>query len=574
LAGETGTQGSEFPIFKSGEGAFDRAKFKEQESAMVSSGQLTGKEIDEDLKKKKKSADDVIKEANTFYNDSFEKNLKALDPAYDPKLIYYSEAYSGDYADRKDIKKKIDDGEAVDGKEIFEMSKGSAKNKIGNAQKLKTGSVTQIVENLGVKNIKEYEKYDQVKEEFDSKVKDEKLKFEPLLDKFLNIISYFNGEGGPMTDQKYKILFTPENNAIISAFAKILEGEGFGSESVLAMSKRYDDNLAKLIDKSKGGSIESMKMTKEGDVVAATGPTGAATETKLAEKTGTTGPQPSSIESVTNTTGGTGGTTGPAVSPTETKLEEAKNTTGTTEGTTGPAVSSAETKLEETKNITGGTGTVNSEPEKIETVNRESKVNSMLKDLFGIDSGVSGGTGGTGGTGDSKAKTETEKLAEKKAEDISGAPNVVTGSTGGTENKEPEKKNEETKLENKIDNKNEKVNETLPVSTGKIETATQNLSSVSTTVEKPKEPEPNTATTTNTTTSNTSSNTGSSGSTTTEVPKNETTDNEKKVEGNKTEGEGNKEMLDTMKTISALLVQLNSTMQGPLIVTSTNKKFQ
>jgi len=556
LAGETGTQGSEFPIFKSGEGAFDRAKFKEQESAMVSSGQLTGKEIDEDLKKKKKSADDVIKEANTFYNDSFEKNLKALDPAYDPKLIYYSEAYSGDYADRKDIKKKIDDGEAVDGKEIFEMSKGSAKNKIGNAQKLKTGSVTQIVENLGVKNIKEYEKYDQVKEEFDSKVKDEKLKFEPLLDKFLNIISYFNGEGGPMTDQKYKILFTPENNAIISAFAKILEGEGFGSESVLAMSKRYDDNLAKLIDKSKGGSIESMKMTKEGDVVAATGP------------------QPSSIESVTNTTGGTGGTTGPAVSPTETKLEEAKNTTGTTEGTTGPAVSSAETKLEETKNITGGTGTVNSEPEKIETVNRESKVNSMLKDLFGIDSGVSGGTGGTGGTGDSKAKTETEKLAEKKAEDISGAPNVVTGSTGGTENKEPEKKNEETKLENKIDNKNEKVNETLPVSTGKIETATQNLSSVSTTVEKPKEPEPNTATTTNTTTSNTSSNTGSSGSTTTEVPKNETTDNEKKVEGNKTEGEGNKEMLDTMKTISALLVQLNSTMQGPLIVTSTNKKFQ
>ena len=184
------------------------------------------------------------------------------------------------------------------------------------------------------------------------------------------------------------------------------------------------------------------------------------------------------------------------------------------------------------------------------------------------------GTGGTGGTGDSKAKTETEKLAEKKADDISGAPKGVTGSTGGTENKEPEKKNEETKLENKIDNKNEKTNETLPVSTGKIETTTQNLSSVSTTGEKPKEPEPNTATTTNTTTSNTSSNTGSSGSTTTEVPKSETTNNEKKVEGNKTEGEGNKEMLDTMKTISALLVQLNSTMQGPLIVTSTNKKFQ
>ena len=54
MAGETGTQGSEFPIFKSGEGAFDRAKFKEQESAMITpTGQLTGKEVDEDLRKKK-----------------------------------------------------------------------------------------------------------------------------------------------------------------------------------------------------------------------------------------------------------------------------------------------------------------------------------------------------------------------------------------------------------------------------------------------------------------------------------------------------------------------------------------
>lgn len=563
MAGETGTQGSEFPIFKSGEGAFDRAKYKQEESAMITpTGQLTGKEIDEDLKKKKKSADEVIKEAKAFYNESFEKNLKALDPAYDPKLIYYSEAYDESGTDRMDIGEKIDNGEALDGKEIFEMSKGSAQNKIGNAQKLKTGSVTQIVENLGLRNIKEYEKYDTIKGEFDSKVKDDKLKFDPLLDKFLDILSYFNRDGGPMTVQKSAILFTPENNAIISAFAKILEAEGFASESVVNMSKRYDDNLAKLIDKSKGGSIESMKMTKEGDVVPATGPTGASTETKLVEKT--------------STTEGTGGTTGPAVSSTETKLEEAKNTTGTTGGTTGPAVSSAETKLEETKNITGGTGTVNSEPAKIDTVNnnKESKVNNLLKDLFGIDSGASSGTGGTGGTGDSKAKTETEKLTEKKAEDITGAPKGVTGSTVGTEKKEPEKKNEETKLENKIDNKNDKVNETLPVSTGKIETTTQNLSSVSTMVEKPKEPEPNTATTTNTTTSNTSSDNGSSGSTTTEVPKSETTNNEKKVEGNKTEGEGNKEMLDTMKNMVSLLTQLNSTMQGPLIVTPTNKKFQ
>ena len=389
MAGETGTQGSEFPIFKSGEGAFDRAKFKEQESAMITpGGQLTGKEIDEDLKKKKKSADDVIKEANKFYNDEYKKNLKALDPAYDPSIIYYSESYSRDSSDRSEIDQRIEDGEALDGKEISEMAKGSAENKIANAQKLKTGTVTQIVENLGLKSIKEYEKYDSVKEEFDSKVKDDKLKFDDLLSKFSGILSYFNGDaGGPMTEQKSAILFTPENNSIISALAKILEGEGFNSESVLAMAKRYDENLGKLIDKSKGGSIESMKMTKEGEVVAATGPTGTVSETKLEEKSGTTGstgsngtptgPTGSTIESATNTKGGTGtgGTTGASVSSAETKLAETKSGTGTT-GTTGSTGS-----------------TVKSEPAKVDSANRDSKVNSMLKDLFGIDLSAAGGTG-------------------------------------------------------------------------------------------------------------------------------------------------------------------------------------
>ena len=566
MAGETGTQGSEFPIFKSGEGAFDRAKFKEQESAMITpTGQVTGKEIDDDLKKKKKSADDVIKEANTFYNNEFQKNLKALDPAYDPAIVYYSEAYDSSGGNRLRIKSKIDKGEAIDGKEIFEMAKGAAENKIGNAQILKTGSVTQIVENLGVSNIKEYEKYDSVKEEFDSKVKDDKLKFDDLLSKFSKIVGYFN-QTGPMSGQSSAALYTPENNSIISALAKILESEGFSNESVLAMSKRYDENLSKLIDKSKGGSIESMKMTKEGDVAAATGATGAVSETKLEEKTGTTGsagtptgPTGSTIESTTNTKGETG-----------------------TGGTTGASVSSAETKLTETKSSTGSTGTtgstVKSEPAKIDSANRDSKVNSMIKDLFGIDlsaTGGSSGTGGTGGTG--QGESETVKLAEKKAEDLFGSPKGnagSTGGTGGTGSKEPEKKKEETKLETKIDNKNEKVNETLPVSTGKIETTTQNLSSVSAPVEKPNEPEPTATNTTGTTTSNTSSNTGSSGSTTTEAPKSETTNNEKKVEGNKTEGTDNKEMLETMKNMVSLLTQLNSTMQGPLIVTPTNKKFQ
>jgi hypothetical protein len=567
LAEETETQGSEFPIFKSGEGAFDRAKYKQEESAMITpTGQLTGKEIDEDLRKKKKSADEVIKEANKFYTDSFRKNLRALDPAYDPDSIYYKEAYSGDGSDRLEIKSRIDDGEALDGKEISEMSKKTAENKLGNAQILKTGNVTQIVENLGIRNIKEYEKYDTVKEEFDSKITDENFKFDSLLKKFSSILHFLNDDGST-AGQTASALYTPENNSIISALAKILEGEGFGGESVLAMSKRYEENLGKLIDKSKGGSIESMKMTKEGDVVKSTGE-GVTEEKKLEEKKeespAATVPPPATVEES-------------KVAPVEPAGENKPVENKTQE--VAPAISSAETKLGEVKNPTGGTGSA----EELKSVKSEdganTKYNSIVKDLFGIDLGGAGGTGGTGGTGDNKETgkigSETEKLAAKKAEDLLSSPKRESGSTGGTDKKEPEKKSEGAKLETKIDKKNDKVNETLPVSTGKIETTAQNLSSVSNPVEKPKEPESTSVSTTNTAaTTNTSSDMGSSESNTTESPKSESTNNEKKEGSNKTEGEGNNEMLDTMKNISSLLTQLNNTMQGPLIVTPTNKKFQ
>lgn len=598
MAEETETQGSEFPIFKSGEGAFDRAKYDEQSKARFKSDGIkvtaTGKEIDDDLKKKKVSADDVIKEANKFYDNEFQKNLKALDPAYDPKLIYYLEAYSDGGSNRKKIKRKIEKGEAVDGKEIFEMSKGAAENKIGNAQKLKTGNVTQIVENLGLKNIKQFDLYEDIKSDFDSKVKDENSKFDPLLKKFSAILRYFNGGGGPMTTQKSATLYTPENNSIIAALAKILEEQGFNSESVLNTSKRYDDNLAKLVEKSKGESIESLEMTKEGDVVKKG--EGVTEEKKLEEKkeeTPAASPPVAPVEE-------------PKVAP----LEPAVETKTTEVGSPNPVSSEAETKLEEAKSSIDPTetagSTVKSEPLKIDSVSKDSKVDSMIKDLFGIDlsaTGVTGETGetgkgeleevklaskkaedlfgidlsdtgeteGTGGTG--KGELEAVKLAEKKADDLFGSPKEDVGSTGVTGGKEPEKKKEETKLETKIDRKNEKVNETLPVSTGKIETTAQNLFSVSAPVEKLKEPEPTAINTS--TTSNTSSNEGSSGTTTTETPMSETAKDEKKVGGNKTEGEGegNKEMLDTMKSMVSLLTQLNSTMQGPLIVTPTNKKF-
>jgi hypothetical protein len=286
LANEEGTTGaaqggtgSEFPVFKSGEGAFDRAKYEQQISEVVKDGQLTGKNVDEDLIKQKGSVDKIFSSAIKFYAESFDKNIKEIDPGIDTKSIYYTEAYSDGGSHNGKIRRKIEKGETVDGKEIFEMAKDSAKNKIANMTTLKKGTVTEIVENLGFKNIKDFDSYDEVKSDFDSKVKDEKLKFDTLLSKFDSILGYFNDKG-PMAGQNLDKLYTPENNAFISALAKILEGEGFANDSIVNMSKKYDENVKKLSEKTE--SLESKKMNSEGEVSAATG---TVSETKLEEKT-------------------------------------------------------------------------------------------------------------------------------------------------------------------------------------------------------------------------------------------------------------------------------------------------
>jgi hypothetical protein len=267
LAEETGTSGaagSEFPVFKSSEGAFDRAKYEEQDKARIVSDGITarptGKEIDEDLVKKKKSADQVIKEANKFYDDSFQKNVKGLDPAYDPSLIYYSEANSDGGSNKNKIRRKLEKGETIDGKEIFEMSKQAAENKISNAKVLKDGRVTDIVKNLGLKDVKQFDLFEDVKSDFDSKIKDEKIKFEPLLDNFAKVLDYFSVKDSFMASQYAPILYTPENMAIISALGKVLEAEGFTNESVTKTAKAYDDNIKKLIEKKEGKNKKTLRI--------------------------------------------------------------------------------------------------------------------------------------------------------------------------------------------------------------------------------------------------------------------------------------------------------------------------
>ena len=551
-----GEKGSEYPLFKSEGGAFDRAKFKS--TIRMGAGTTIPAETFEAMK----AADSTIDAAKLFYDSAFDKEIKSIDPSYDPKDVFYQNAYGNEGEDRKLISRRIDEGEAVDGKEIIEYAKSSAANKVSNVKELRNGTVTQIIEAIGLGDIEIMKDYEKIANDFDAKMKDEKGKdFDTLLQKFSEILSYFN-EKGPTASMILPKISTPENIAVISALAKILESEGIVNNNVKTMSERYDDNLAKLIEKSKGGSIESMQMTKEGDVTKKG--EGVTEEKKLEEKKEETPPAPVPTPAA------------PVEEPKVAPVEPAVETKAAAAEPALPATTSTETKLEEAKSTaepTGSTGTVKSEPAKIDSSASESKVNNMIKDLFGIDLGATGGTGGTGGTG--KAESETEKLAAKKAEDLVGPLKGGTGSTEGTEKKDAEKKKDATKLETKIDKKNDKVNETLPASTGKIETTTQNLSSVSTQEEKPKEAEPSTTNTNNTSiSSSTSSTEGATEGSAMETPKSETTNNEKKGDENKKEGTDNNEMLETMKSMVSLLTQLNSTMQGPLIVTPTNKKFQ
>jgi hypothetical protein len=589
LAEQSEKDGLEFPVFKSETGAFDRAKYNQQSSEMVSDGSLTGKTMDKELMDQKRSIDKVITSAVKFYRNSFNNNIKEIDPAIDRNSVYYKEAYSGANADIAEIKIKLEDGEAIDGKEISEMSKSAAENKIGNAQKLKTGSVTQIVENLGLKNIKEFDLYEDVKSDFDSKVKDENSKFDPLLKKFSAILGYFNGDGGPMSTQKAAILYTPENNSIMAALAKILEEQGFDSESVLAMAKKYDDNLKKLNEKNKDKKAEDTIKKDEDQPKKEEG--AVQTEEQKLEEKKSDEPIPIDSASESTTTPTENNTTEtPALSPEqstiETKLEEGANTTQQ------PQVNNTSAELTQLKEPVEENRIEGSEPVGVSTTKETSKQENRssvdkaqddLLSMLGIK--LPGGGKNEAIQGDSKNTEDVSALGSvqdkmledlgfikpKVAENTASAVSDIIGST-------PKKETATTKMLEKKEDIVKSMNETFPVNSAIKETEVQNLSSVST-------PDINTSkenTTTdinntsakvaeassvdniNTTTENNSINNG------TLQPKEEKTiDNNKDIETEKM----NKEMANNMKLMVNLLSQLNNTLQNPLIVIPNDKKF-
>ena len=396
----------QYPIFKSQGEAFDRAKINSE----IQSGNVgvVTKETGDAMR----DAGKVVVEAKKFFDQIFNDELKALDPAYNPNDIAYQSSYSSAGTHKKDIEKRIEKGEAVDGKEIVPIAKGDAKNKVSNAAVLKTGTVTQIVENIGTKNIKTYESFPDVEDEFNSKVKNEKATLEELMKGFS--ASLLNEPGA--VEAK---LFTPEINAVISALAKVLKNEGFNSESVNKMAERYDENIGKLIEKVNSGKIESAgkEVKPEEKKTEAAGVTGG--EQKVTEKTkasstgGTAAPQPSempkTVAGVTaapqppempKTEAGTAGTAGTAVEGNK----ELTGSTGTT-STTGASTTGAQTTLleqESKEKPVEGNKAADSE-----MVKGSQSGADFLKSIFGISGTKSEKESSTGATG-SKTENKTE----------------------------------------------------------------------------------------------------------------------------------------------------------------------
>ena len=621
-----GGTGSEFPVFKF-DGGFDRAKYDTQLKNMVENGQLTGKEIDEDLKEKKGSVDKVSSSAMKFYDESFNKNLKELDPGIDPKSIYYIESYSDGGSNRKRIKRKIEKGESVDGKEIFEMSKDSAKNKVLNMTALKKGSVTEIVQNLGFRNIKDFDSYDSVKSDFDSKVKGDNLKFDSFIDKFQDILSAFNDRGA-LSGQNAALLYTTENNAFISALAKILEDQGFDNESVTNSSKKYEENTDKLVAKEKSGggekTLESAKTENKGEVKLSNKTEELSESKESKENTKETPEGSKSIESAKSES--TGGTKTQETSG-ATKLE---STTGTVienkisvdvskgENTAAPSAGVGTSVNETTPSTSpgGSTPVAETTPTTIE----DKKIESIENVTTEVKTGVPVENKSTGSVESSKltetskeSKSNENKTANSKAENKGTTLGSATETKSNTEvandtssrqdslfeslfgiklggkssdsatmqSKKIESifgvssntvSSKESKLENKGSNISKKA-ETSSTSSPIKETIKQNLASAipniptETKVEDKSENTPQIKTETQTQTDELKNT----------DEKQETANKSIENEQNKKDNEETKlksdEMQDNIKMMVTLLTQLNNTLQNPLIVIPNEKKF-
>lgn len=589
-----------YPVFKSEGGAFDRAKFNED--AIKNAGSISSDTIDA-----MKAANNANKAAKIFYNSTYSDSLKSIDPAYSTDK-FYDYAFSPTGKDRREIGKKIDSGEAVDGKEIVEKAKSTALIKNNNANKLKNSNVVSLIESLGTTDIKSMDAYETVGTEFnDATGSNEKYDFETLLSKFMEISDMYQEN---LTTETAKILYSPENNAVISALAKILEQEGLINDSVKEAAKGYEEALKKL-GSGESGSIESAissgtSNTEESN----TTPQNLNSEEKLEEKNSpqgeTSSTLESSLESVKSATDSnpatpmaesiesgeslnvatninkdldsvnqpesttteqnlnsnveTNSTQSSEISPIESNTNSSiPENTLTSEVTPEKIVTKEEIKTTSEKNIEGNSVTSPNDSN-VDTKENTAKKESFFESLFGIKLGGNKET-----TNKSEgAKKMIESLGIKIDSPIDSKIMRSELETGSTEIKS---------VVNKLGENLPGKPETSSVSNPIKETESQNLSSVVPFVKENNEESSVESKPVNTVKESKEQNEGSKESE--EVKKNiedleENKENKEEIEQMRKE---EKEMRENIKNMVFLLSQLNNTLQNPLIVIPNEKKF-
>jgi hypothetical protein len=590
-------ENQEYPSFKSGGEAFDRAEiYKKIEPGNTSA-------ITPEVGDAMREAGKVSKKAIDFYNEAFNKEIKALDPSYTPTgegSVFYTFAYSDSGSDRRKIERKIEKGETVDGKEIVTMAKGSASTKVENAKTLKTGTVTQIVERVGAKEIKQMDAYEDVKNDFDSKVKSENVKFDKLLDKLQEIATIMDRPGPGVSTQD---IYTPENNAIISAVAKILKEEGLTNESVNTTSEKYDNNIEALIKKLGTGKIEPSTEAKKEEAEKSK-PTGVTEEKKLETKTESpvkTEEKPQVQQAPTT--------------PKETRVESAKveksEAAAKTETALPASVPALEvSKQEIVKEETSTKKEENTPPTssiESEMIKGSQEGVDFVKEIFGgflglKPEGATGDTGDTGDTGESKIESGGVDLAksilkgmgrgEKKEGEKEGAQKTETKSSVAS--KEIPKPIESTKAAaapvqvskgespktvsatEKMQQKTGATPETFLKSTAIKETSTQKLSSPIS-VEKSSTENPGQTPISSGGEINTPQGKTESSATQEIMPGEEKKEAAPKEASSSSGSEGEESIGDLsskMETMIGLLSNLNDVLSSPLLVTPTTKKFE
>ena len=545
---------SESPIFKVGE-AVDRAK--------IEGNVLQGFSEDEDIQKLK-YLNRVSKEAKSFFRKNYKETLTELDPESSKTPWYYQFAYSPVGSSIRKIEKTLEAGEALDGaKDIVPMAQKAAQSKVSSAQALKVGTVTEIVDMIGSGEVQNMSTFSNVKEEFDSKVKDEKKSFEVLYNSFKENIGLFQRDLSMLDDRAKKTLFSPENNAIISALAKVLKGEGIENESVNYMNEKFEEYLNALATgtPAAGEKMEAAKAEAPKEPEKETGTEAKVEETKLEEKLEekkeapvTPAPEEKPIEGAKAEAPPETTTAGPAP---EAKAEtpalavpEVPKPGGTMEG-----AAAAPTPVTPPKGAAG----------------EEAKTAAMsaIEGIFGGATSLK-----TPETGEGAAKSASSLLESSPA--LQGYSSMIDSLFGaGTFSSLPipgmgavsEIAGGATDLTKKIST----TGETLTGSAGIKETGVQKLASpLPTPATKPTVPTP-----TETKVSPTPSAQEQSTSASPVEEGMETTQETKpsgQAQSPATE-EGGSELGEKLNLMVNLLTQLNDTLQNPLIVTTTNKNF-